>query len=91
VLPRCAECNVPFNRRQLAPNKKFNKILEVYKAIRLTNNLCTQLPQMDLFMASNQRRVENFKKISERLKEEASLREQRLMMPEIAAGMREAQ
>ena len=70
VMPRCAECNVPFNRRQTCQNKKFNSILEVYKSIRQANNLCTQMPQMDLFMANNQRRVENFKLISARLKQE---------------------
>jgi hypothetical protein len=72
VLPRCAECNVPFTRRQLVSNKKFNSILEVFRSIRQANNLCTQLPQVDLFMANNQRRVEHFKQISARLKMEAA-------------------
>ena len=34
-------------------NKKFNSILDVFKSIRQANNLCTQMPQIDLFMANN--------------------------------------
>jgi hypothetical protein len=68
VLPRCAECNVPFNRRQIQSNKKLSNILEVYRSIRQANNLSTQLPQVDLFIANNQRRVEAFRAVAARLR-----------------------
>lgn len=51
-------------------NKKFNNILEVYKSIRSANNLCTQVPQMDMFMQNNQRRVEAFKAMAAKLKQQ---------------------
>jgi len=44
-LCRCAECKLEFSHRNLKENKKFNRLLEVWRLIRHRNDLNTQIPK----------------------------------------------
>lgn len=44
-LPRCAECKMEYSHRNLKENKRFNRMLDLWKSLRNQNNLNTQMPQ----------------------------------------------
>lgn len=44
-LTKCAECKVEFSHRNLKENKKFNRLLELWRNMRTKNNLNTQIPE----------------------------------------------
>jgi hypothetical protein len=44
-LTKCAECKVEFSHRNLKENKKFNRLLELWRNMRTKNDLNTQIPE----------------------------------------------
>jgi hypothetical protein len=44
-MVRCAECKQEFSHRSLRENKKFSRLLEIWKNLRTKNDLNTQIPQ----------------------------------------------
>ena len=68
-LCKCAECKIEFSHRNLKEIKRFNRMLEIWRTLRISNNLCTQIPA-SFAMFDPQAFVANFRRKKQQNEEE---------------------